>query len=569
MTLVKEGASSRATYCLDDAGMLTKMPLGNGSYTEYLYNGAGSLTLLSNRKSDATVISAFAYGVDDTGNRTKMSISGSAYTSADVAYAYDDAHQLTGEVRTGGNAYAQYFWYDANGNRTKSTLEGTDTTYLYSTGDQLTGETTGGVTTTYLYDANGALTKSDDGTTVNAYSYDYDGYQTAFDTTGTDSDATYLYDADKRRIGKTVDSTTTKYFLDGADVIADCDGSNSLVATYVTPGLDNNVSHARSGSTYYYMKDGLGSVRNVVDSSEATQNTYDYYAFGKELGTWTQGVTNKHAYTAREYDLEAKQYYYRARYYSGDGAFAARDKLLPQEAISTYAYVLSNPISLVDPYGLEFTPKTNPIGYWNAPEEHRDGTKSWGRLKDMGSGKIRAPIIKSREITKGDNRGCWECWVAKAGVYEHTYGYYVVRAGKTGYIGKSYKTDQKGKRYRLWHYKQYVQPEFINTVKAHEMGHIAIYEDYFNKTVGAAETKSRELRGKVFIGSTKDLCEFTVNNQLGWDMAVSSWQSRDSNWYIMLANQAHQKDMPAPDDKYDKEEGNYFYDVYYAKKTGD
>jgi len=38
-----------------------------------------------------------------------MSIAGSAYTSADIAYAYDDANQLTGELRTGGNAYTQYF----------------------------------------------------------------------------------------------------------------------------------------------------------------------------------------------------------------------------------------------------------------------------------------------------------------------------------------------------------------------------------------------------------------------------------------------------------------------------
>ena len=49
---------------------------------------------------------------------------------------------------------------------------------------------------------------------MNAYTYDCDGYQTAFDTTGTSNDATYAYDADKRRIGKVVDSVTTKYFLD-------------------------------------------------------------------------------------------------------------------------------------------------------------------------------------------------------------------------------------------------------------------------------------------------------------------------------------------------------------------
>ena len=75
------------------------------------------------------------------------------------------------------------------------------------------------------------------------------------------------YDADKRRIGKTVDSTTIKYFLDGSNVIADYDGDDVLLATYVTPGLDANLSQERGGSTYYYMADGLGSIRNLVDST--------------------------------------------------------------------------------------------------------------------------------------------------------------------------------------------------------------------------------------------------------------------------------------------------------------
>ena len=65
------------------------------------------------------------------------------------------------------------------------------------------------------------------------------------------------------------------------------------------------------------MVDGLKSVRNIVDSSEATQNTYDYYAFGDALGTQTQGVTNPYRYTAHEYESGSvfDTYYLRNRYY--------------------------------------------------------------------------------------------------------------------------------------------------------------------------------------------------------------------------------------------------------------
>ena len=279
-----------------------------------------------------------------------MTISGVAFTAAEVAYAYDDAYQLTGEVRTGGSSYAQVFCYDASGNRTKSTLGGVDTTYIYNEADQLTSETTSGTTTTYAYDANGALTKADDGTTVQSYEYNCEGRMTAYAKSG-GSTAAYAYDADGRRIAKTVDAATTKFFYDGSDAIADYDGSDTLIATYLTPGLDANLSQTRSGSTYYYMRDGLGSIRNLVDSSETTQNTYDYYAFGKELGSWTEGITNRYTYTAREWDEESAQYYYRARYYDGGGRFLSRDPA--RDGLNCYEYVSSSPLSRVDPRGRE------------------------------------------------------------------------------------------------------------------------------------------------------------------------------------------------------------------------
>ncbi len=271
---------------------------------------------------------------------------------------------MTGEVRTGGNSYTQYFYYDASGNRTKKTLGGTDTVYVYNTSDQLTSETTGGTTTTYEYDANGALTKTDDGTDVTAYGYNYEGGLVTYDKG--DTDAAYAYDADGRRIAKTVDAATTKFFYDGSDAIADYDSDDVLIATYLTPSLDRNVSTTRSGSTYYYMADGLGSIRNLVDSNETTQNTYDYYAFGKELGSWTESVANRYTYTAREWDEESSQYYYRARYYDGGGRFNRRDPARAEA--NPYAYARARPVTLTDPLGLMGTGRNRVmdccIGKW-------------------------------------------------------------------------------------------------------------------------------------------------------------------------------------------------------------
>ncbi|MHC4714204.1 MAG: RHS repeat-associated core domain-containing protein [Planctomycetota bacterium] len=363
-----------------------------------------------------------------------MEIDGSAYTSADVAYLYDDAYQLTSEVRTGGDSYTQTYLYDASGNRTKKTLGGTDTTYLYNTTDQLTSETTGGTTTEYEYDTNGNLTKADDSTTTLAYAYDVENRMTSFSKSASGASApkrrrryyvtricdnafskplfwggfavftpvfllalgcymryrrgkeslkpvffkvgcvglavmylasmnatvyavettsaSYAYDADGRRMSKTVDGTQEKFFFDGHDVIADYDSDDTLVATYLTPSLDHNVSQSRSSSTYYYLADGLGSIRNLLDSNEATQNTYDYYAFGDELGTWTENVTNRYTFTAREWDEESSTYYYRARVYSAlGGAFLGRDPAFQVLLSGVYRYVTNNPVNETDPTG--------------------------------------------------------------------------------------------------------------------------------------------------------------------------------------------------------------------------
>jgi len=78
-------------------------------------------------------------------------------------------------------------------------------------------------------------------------------------------------------------------FLSGVRNVLDSHAKNGTVnARYITPALDENLSMTRSGNTYYYMADGLGSIRNIGESDEDTANTYDYYAFGDTLGTQAQ-----------------------------------------------------------------------------------------------------------------------------------------------------------------------------------------------------------------------------------------------------------------------------------------
>jgi len=85
----------------------------------------------------------------------------------------------------------------------------------------------------------------------------------------------------------------------------------------LTPGLDENVTMTQGENTYYYMQDGLGSVRTIVDANEATQNTYDYRAFGINHGN-SEGVTSPYRFTAREFETGGvlNLHYYRNRCYA-------------------------------------------------------------------------------------------------------------------------------------------------------------------------------------------------------------------------------------------------------------
>ena len=115
-----------------------------------------------------------------------------------------------------------------------------------SIADQLTRETTGQTATSYLCDANGNLTKKDDGSNVHAHGYDCRDLMTDYDGPGANNDTTYRYDALGRRITKDVNGAKTAYVHDGLDTVAEYNGSNQLHRTYVTPGLDQNLSLAGS-----------------------------------------------------------------------------------------------------------------------------------------------------------------------------------------------------------------------------------------------------------------------------------------------------------------------------------
>ena len=357
-------------YDYDNLSRLKKVYSGNWDVVEYEYDSlsrrirtdyyndanyvceydiAGRLESMTNNFASGSVITAYD-NYDDVGNRLSMKV-GDANTHA---YNYDNLYQLTAVDYNDGNNTS--YVYDELGNR-KSIDDGTEVSYVSNALNQYSS--VGG--TGFTYDNNGNL--SYDGT----YRYYYDCQNRLVDVND-QSDvqvASYAYDYKGRRMLKTVygsPDVTTTYCYDGDQVIAEFNGSSTVVRMFVYgANIDEPVYiYDATGPQGYYHYDALGSVVALSDVSGNVAESYSYDVYGKPTIRNSSGtiiadsaISNPYMFTARRIDTETANYYYRARYYQPEiGRFLQTDPVGYKDGINWYAYVKNNPIMRTDPLGL-------------------------------------------------------------------------------------------------------------------------------------------------------------------------------------------------------------------------
>jgi RHS repeat-associated protein len=349
------------SYTYDDANRLIRKAYHNGAHTLYAYDAANRLLSLTNKNSSGTTISSYTYVYAGAGNRIKM-------TDADgnkTKYAYDDLYRLIG-VSYPDSTTVNYT-YDAAGNRIQLVGGGITTNYTYDTANRLL--TAGSVN--YTWDNNGNLISKTDYSGTTTYAYDHENRLISIIfPDGTTNKFTYYPDG--RRMSKTDKSgATTYYFYNGLNALVETNSGGTTVARYTSGrGIDDWVSMDRNGSSYYYHKDGFGSVTGLTDVNETVAATYHYDAFGI-IKNATETFVNPYRFTGREYDAESGLYYYRARYYDADaGRFLSKDPIwnwYNPQSLNVYVYVGNNPINYVDPLGMqewEWTPMYYRPGEW-------------------------------------------------------------------------------------------------------------------------------------------------------------------------------------------------------------
>jgi RHS repeat-associated protein len=204
--------------------------------------------------------------------------------------------------------------------------------------------------------------------------------------------ASYAYDYLGRRISRTIygsPNVTIRYAYDGAQIIAEYDGSGTLRRKFVYgPGLDEPIcliDVANGNAAYYYHLDGLGSVVALSNVNNVLVERYAYDVFGRPTIRDPNGVVlaasafgNPYLFTGRAYDGESGLYYYRARYYDyATGRFLQPDPIGYGDGINWYLYCGNNPVALTDPWGL--CRSGGGYNYWSAFSEVSGLMSGYGR----------------------------------------------------------------------------------------------------------------------------------------------------------------------------------------------
>ena len=298
------------------------------------------------------------YTYDNVGNiLTECSWISSSSKPVQESYTYDAKNQLVKHDSVSLNAIYTYE-YDLGGNIKSKTIYNKDSgatstiNYIYGNsawGDELTsynGES-------MVYDKIG------NPTSYRGWGMTWQGRQLV--KAEKDKKLSFTYDSEGVRTSKTVGSTTTKYLLNGTQILAQTTNGKTLCFFYDQQG--NRVGMADGNNHfYYYIYNVQGDVIALADASTGKLVvTYTYDAWGKVLSVNdttanSVGTQNPFRYRGYYYDTETSLYYLQSRYYDPEvGRFINADSFVStgQGTVGSnmFAYCGNNPIVCVDPTG--------------------------------------------------------------------------------------------------------------------------------------------------------------------------------------------------------------------------
>ena len=272
---------------------------------------------------------------------------------------YDMLSELKSAIVNDGTTdiFDGVYVYNKNGDMQSRTIDqGTPTSFTYL--GNLMSTATGGESFALGWDGNGNMTAG----VAPAFIYNWDNKLRSA-TNGVKSITSLKYDPDGNRIRKvSSESGDRKYIVDVVGdlptILLEINSSNgSLAKTYIytNSGIVAQHDGDYTANRYFYLKDRLGNVRQIINTSGTAVKSYAYSPFGETLEQ-SGLLSNPFMFTGQWLDTEIDQYYLRARMYDPHLArFTGRDPVLGNfeepMTLHAYLYCLNDPINKIDPSG--------------------------------------------------------------------------------------------------------------------------------------------------------------------------------------------------------------------------
>ena len=343
-----------------------------GLRTDFLYHNATKDRRLSQIKNTqfGVVLSQFDYpDYDAAGNILTWTRREGTNAPTIYTFGYDFIYQLTSAVlKNSSNATLKsYAWtYDGSGNRTSQTIDGVTKSYALNNLNQITSFDG----TSYTYDDNGNLLSH------GSRSFTYDAANRIVSWTrpgeiaGSTATTTFQYDGFGRRAVASFNVWGTPSYrrslFDGVELMEFRDSAFGYQRVTTDRGMQIDYRNNATGYATYFMKDHLGSTREMVINGSGAVARFDYDPYGVRTvssslsgignntdvgfqGLLTQpwgitgmGITT--GYTGMDFS--------RTRPYDAkDGRWIGRDPAGEDGGTNLYAAMANNPVNLVDRSG--------------------------------------------------------------------------------------------------------------------------------------------------------------------------------------------------------------------------
>jgi RHS repeat-associated protein len=278
----------------------------------------------------------YTYNADDMVKTFAVS-SPSAQTTT---YAYDTANRLiSGLIGTGSPQYV--YGYDHASNLLSITPNGATQSFSYTSTNSITSGT---------YDVNGSPMA------LSGKSYKWDGVNRVihFANTTNNTGSSFSYDG-LGRLVRVVDSHAGTIIADHSYTW--CGSVRCLAHDNTQTGSPVSTQYFDqgaivSGTSYYYVKDELGSVTELVSTTGAIASQYTYDPYGNRT-TVSGTIVPDIGYAGYFYHAASGLDFAMYRVYDPAHArWLNRDPIGEAGGTNLYAYVGGNPVSNIDPLGL-------------------------------------------------------------------------------------------------------------------------------------------------------------------------------------------------------------------------